>query len=66
MQCRPQLTKMARAMARDLAAQMQEDASGALRQQFQPDGWADQVAEEAALLLAREKYSYVVSRCVQR
>jgi hypothetical protein len=54
MQSRAQLTKLAR--------QMMTTEGGSLRQQHLPDGWADQVAEAAALLLAREKYSYVVSR----
>lgn len=54
MQSRTQLTRLAR--------QMMTTEGGSLRQQHLPDGWADQVAEAAALLLAREKYSYVVSR----
>jgi hypothetical protein len=56
MQCRPQLTRMARRIGEA------GEGAGSLRKQHLPDGWADQVAEAAALLLAREKYSYVVSR----
>jgi len=53
MQSRPQLTAMAR--------QQLNDIRGTLRGEYTTAGWADQVAEAAALLLAREKYSYVVS-----
>jgi hypothetical protein len=55
MQARPQLTRMARKM-------MEAGDTGSLRKQHLPDGWADKVAEEAARLMALEKYSYVVSR----
>ena len=57
MQSRPQLTRLAR-------QHMVASDTGSLRKQHLPDGWADQVAEEAALLLAQEKYNYVVSRWV--
>lgn len=43
---------------------MEAAPSSTLRKEYTTDGWADQVAEAAALLLAREKYSYVVSRWV--
>jgi hypothetical protein len=58
MQSRAQLTKL----ARDLKMPDSESEGGNLRGQHLPGGWADQVAEAAALLMAREKYSYVVSR----
>lgn len=57
MQSRPQLTRLAR-------QHMMASDTGSLRKQHLTDGWADQVAEEAALLLAQEKYNYVVSRWV--
>lgn len=53
MQRRPELTQ--------LALQEAQGVPG-LRDEYAADAWSEQVVELAATLLAREKYSYVVSR----